>query len=56
MKPLYMYLEETVGAATPLNTVGMGNPMPPAEGQVGSEPLCAKCKKEKKNKKKEKGA
>jgi hypothetical protein len=42
------------GVATPGNTMGMGNPMPPMDGEVGSEPICtAKCKKEKKKKIKE---
>ena len=48
MKDLYTYLEEF---ATPANTIGMGNPMPPLDGQVGSEPMVtAKCKKAKKKK------
>ena len=38
--------------STPANTIGMGNPMPPGEGQVGSEPMVGKCKKEKSKKKK----
>lgn len=38
--------------STPANTIGMGNPMPPGEGQVGSEPIIGKCKKEKSKKKK----
>ncbi len=34
--------------ATPSNTMGMGNPMPPTDTTLGSEPLVtAKCKKEK---------
>ena len=51
MKRLAEYLKEE--CATPGNTVGMGNPMPPGEGQPGSEPLVtAKTKKEKKKHKK----
>ena len=38
--------------ANPGNTVGMGNPMPPGEEQVGSEPMTGKCKKEKSKKRK----
>lgn len=55
MKQLYQYIEEMDGIATPDNTVGVGNPMPPTDSEVGSEPLCiaAKCKKEKKKKVKE---
>jgi hypothetical protein len=46
MKSLYMYLEDIM--ATPGNTMGMGNPMPPTDTTLGSEPLvAAKCKKEK---------
>lgn len=42
---------ETEGAATPANTMGMGNPQPPQDGECGSEPLCgSKCKKQKKEK------
>lgn len=49
MKSLYTYLEDL--AATPANTIGMGNPIPPINGEVGSEPIiAAKCKKEKKKK------
>lgn len=45
-------IEECCNAAcvNPGNTVGMGNPMPPGEGQVGSEPMTGKCKKEKSKK------
>lgn len=53
MKTLKQYLE-CDGAATPGNTIGMGNPMAPTETSPGSEPLpTAKAKKEKikKNKK-----
>lgn len=56
MKNIYdIYgIEECCGAvcANPGNTVGMGNPMPPGDGQVGSEPMVGKCKKEKSKKKK----
>lgn len=48
MKSLYSYLEDAgvvAGNATPLNTVGMGNPMPATDGKPGSEPMCGKCKK-----------
>lgn len=55
MKNLFQYIEEMEGAATPGNTVGMGNPMLPTAEEPGTEPLCAtaKCKKEKKKKIKE---
>lgn len=53
MKDLYDIYEDGVMAATPGNTMGMGNPTPPTDGEVGSEPMCGKgkCKKEKKKKK-----
>jgi hypothetical protein len=52
MKRLIDYIEECgEGCSTPGNTMGMGNPMPPTEEAPGSEPLCGKCKKEKKKKK-----
>lgn len=52
MKRLIDYIEECgEGCSTPGNTMGMGNPMPPTEEAQGSEPLCGKCKKEKKKKK-----
>lgn len=52
MKHLIDYIEECgEGCSTPGNTMGMGNPMSPTEEVPGSEPLCAKCKKEKKKKK-----
>lgn len=52
MKHILDYIEEEcAGCATPGNTMGMGNPMPPTEEAPGSEPLCGKCKKEKKKKK-----
>lgn len=50
-----LYTNECDGGgiySTPANTLGMGNPMPPTDGQLGSEPICAKCKKEKAKKKK----
>lgn len=56
MKTLYEIYEECAGiTATPGNTCGMGNPMPPIDGEVGSEPIAAKSKtkKEKLKKKKE---
>lgn len=57
MKDLYLYImEEGEGgvAATPGNTMGMGNPTPPGEGgEPGSEPMVtAKTKIHIKNKKK----
>ena len=54
MKDLFdIYTNECDGGlnATPLNTIGMGNPTPPTDGQMGSEPMCGKCKKEKSKKK-----
>lgn len=52
MKHLIDYIEEcSEGCSTPGNTMGMGNPMLPTEEAPGSEPLCGKCKKEKKKKK-----
>ena len=52
MKHILDYIEEECeGCVTPGNTMGMGNPMPPTEEAPGSEPLCGKCKKEKKKKK-----
>ena len=52
MRHILDYIEEEcAGCATPGNTMGMGNPMPPTEEAPGSEPLCGKCKKEKKKKK-----
>ena len=48
MKTLKQYLECDGGAATPCNTMGMGNPMIPTDSLSGSEPLVtAKAKKEK---------
>lgn len=43
-------------SSTPANTMGMGNPMPAGDGQLGSEPLMptAKTKTEKKQKRKSK--
>ena len=58
MKNLYdIYAIEDCGiGATPSNTIGMGNPMPAGDGQLGSEPLMptAKAKTEKKQKHKSK--
>lgn len=53
MKDLYDIYEDGAIAATPGNTMGMGNPTPPTDGEVGSEPMCGKgkCKKEKRKKK-----
>ena len=53
MRDLYDIYEDGVACSTPGNTTGMGNPMPPTDGEVGSEPMCGKgkCKKEKKKKK-----
>lgn len=49
--------EEISGAATPLNTTGMGNCMPPTDNVPGSEPMCvvspsAKSKTQKRRKSK----
>lgn len=55
MKNIFELYNECDGGgiySTPANTLGMGNPMPPTDGQLGSEPICAKCKKEKVKKKK----
>lgn len=56
MKSIIDILNEE-GVATPLGTMGMGNPQPAGEpgapgvaGEPGSEPVCAKCKKKKKKK------
>lgn len=57
MQSLQTYLEDAgvvAGNATPLNTMGMGNPMPATDGKPGSEPMCGKCKKEKIVKRKKK--
>jgi hypothetical protein len=45
-----IYNENAEAAATPANTTGMGNPMMPTDTENGSEPLVAKCKKDKKKK------
>lgn len=52
MKRLFDYLKEEC-MATPANTMGMGNPMPPTGDNFGSEPLVptAKVKNEKPKKK-----
>lgn len=39
MKNLYSFLIEEIGLSTPLNTTGIGNPMPPTGDSIGSEPL-----------------
>lgn len=40
MKDLATYIRECGGiCATPANTTGMGNPMPPTETENGSEPI-----------------
>jgi hypothetical protein len=53
MRDLYDIYEDGGITATPGNTTGMGNPTPPTDGEVGSEPMCGKgkCKREKKKKK-----
>ncbi len=47
MRSLINYIREE--AATPLGTMGMGNPQPPTDTTPGSEPLpqCKDCKKKK---------
>ena len=50
MKSIIDIVKEMDGA-TPSNTLGMGNPTPPTEGELGSEPICQNCKKDKKKKK-----
>lgn len=45
-----IYNENAEIAATPANTMGMGNPMAPTDTENGSEPLVAKCKKDNKKK------
>jgi hypothetical protein len=51
MKNIYdIFTEEC--CSTPANTAGMGNPMAPTDTENGSEPLVAKCKKDKKKCKK----
>lgn len=52
MKELYKYIKEEGVAATPGNTMGVGNPMPAGvNGNEGSEPIpTAKAKKQKKKK------
>lgn len=50
---IYTAIDENELAATPANTMGVGNPMPATDNSTGSEPLVdkkrkkAKCKKEK---------
>ena len=48
MKNLIDIVNEMDGVATPGNTMGMGNPMPPTDGCCGSEPLAPIKKKTKK--------
>ena len=48
MKQLKDILKEEGVFATPANTMGMGNPMPPTDGCCGSEPLAPIKKKTKK--------
>lgn len=52
MKNILDILQEMEGCSTPGDTMGIGNPLPAEEGSLGSEPICAKCKKEKPKKKK----
>ena len=47
MKNLIDFIED---CTTPGNTLGMGNPCTPTEDSPGSEPLTAKCKKERNKK------
>lgn len=47
MKNLFDIYEDECINATPGNTTGMGNPMPPTDTTVGSEPLVTKPKKKK---------
>jgi len=58
MKPLFSFLEEAgigpAGAATPGNTMGMGNPTADDGSGKGSEPLTAKSETEKPRKKRRK--
>lgn len=52
MKSIYELYLECEGCATPANTIGMGNPMAPADTTVGSEPMTNNILKSKKKKKK----
>lgn len=55
MKTIYKIYEECAGiTATPVNTCGMGNPMPPTDTSPGSEPIIAKSKTKNKPVKKKK--
>lgn len=55
MKTLYEIYEECTGiTATPGNTCGMGNPMPPTDTEPGSEPIIVKSKTKNKTIKKKK--
>lgn len=51
MKDLYKYIRED-GFTAPGNVTGMGNPTPPTDSTLGSEPICTTCTPEKKKKKK----
>lgn len=57
MKALKQYIQDDL-FATPLNTIGMGNSMPPDELHVGSgdiiQPLCIDIKTGKKYKRRKK--
>ena len=49
MRTIKQYIDECGEMATPANTMGIGNPVPPTETQPGSEPLpTAKIKRKKK--------
>lgn len=52
MKTLFDVIKEMQEFAAPSNTMGMGDPLLPSEGQLGSEPICPNCKGKKKKKKK----
>lgn len=56
MKNIIDVLQEMEGGVTPMNTMGMGNPVAPTETQPGSEPISTIVgpKKEKKNTSKKK--
>lgn len=55
MKSIYELYLECECCATPANTTGMGNPMPPTDTTPGSEPMTNKILKSKKKNKKKKG-
>lgn len=51
MKSIYdIYEEVSIVNSTPKNTIGLGNPQPPTNDTIGSEPLPEKHKKHKKHK------